>query len=129
MYKIYDVPWYKSHTNMIYSSQKSESLSLNLLFYWALYITKEILYFMYVIKVKFIFLMKDVKKRLIFTHKYIKGITFFIDFDFLNTIMLIKSSESIGNILKIEHKHDIFEQISIFLFTFQDGSYRSRTFY
>jgi len=31
--------------------------------------------------------------------------------------MIIKSSKSVGNILKIEH--DIFEQISIFLLTFQ----------
>ena len=34
----------------------------------------------------------------------------------MNTIILIKSSGSIGNTLKIEHEYDIFEQISIFFF-------------
>jgi len=66
------------------------------------------------------FKRKFVKRRPMFDHKgiNIKGIAyFFIDFD-LNTIMLIKSSGSIGNTLKTEHEHDIFKQMSIFLLTF-----------
>jgi len=42
--------------------------------------------------------------------------------------MLIKSSGSLVNTSKIEHKHDIFEQISIFLLTFQGVPQMSRTF-
>ena len=47
---------------------------------------------------------------------------FFIDFDFLNDNVNKRfkiEKSSIGNTLEINHEHDIFEQISIFLLTFQ----------
>ena len=42
--------------------------------------------------------------------------------------MLIKNSESRGNILKIKHKLDIFNEISRFLFTFQSVPHMPRIF-
>ena len=49
-------------------------------------------------KILFTILKKDVKKRPIFAHKDVskRNSVFFIDFDFLNTIILIKSWGLIG---------------------------------
>jgi len=61
---------------------------------------------------------EDIKKRLISAQEDVsKRNSTFTDFDLLNTIMLIKSLGSIGK--TIEHEHDIFLKILIFLFTFQ----------